>query len=165
MLQKWSGSYKVQKNIVKGGLRLWVLNYTGNLYTRHSFLWCFTTDQYYHQYYHQHFFLMYCVCLYCLPTIWSNSGLLICASLMLTVSSCLTSPKRKPSYKHMYILLKRWQSNLMLIWNKDIKYRETKDFLELFIALNEHIKPILNAATLRYSTLFLTVTEQVLCQY
>lgn len=35
-----------------------------------------------------------------LPTTCSNSALLICASLMLTVSSCLTSPNRKPSWKN-----------------------------------------------------------------
>lgn len=37
------------------------------------------------------------VCFQGLPTTWSNSALLICVSLMLTVSSCLTSPNRKPS--------------------------------------------------------------------
>lgn len=38
-----------------------------------------------------------------LPTTWSNSALLIWVSLILTVSSCLTSPSRKPSFKNTHL--------------------------------------------------------------
>lgn len=47
-----------------------------------------------------------------LPTTWSNSALLICVSLMLTVSSCLTSPRRKPSWENIKTTTKKVSSHV-----------------------------------------------------